>query len=80
MMVGDISGTRYLTEGDFKKVSGTDDNEQFFISGNVHIETYLERKVCSAKTDYIGSRNWKDDENYSISVCAPDDFLRRMEV
>lgn len=80
MMIGDISGTRYLTEGDFKKVSGTDDNEQFFISGNVHIETYLERKGCSAKTDYIVSRNWKDDENYSRSVCTPDDFLRRMEV
>lgn len=40
MMVGDISDTRYMTEGIFNKATGTDDKKLVLIKGASHIETY----------------------------------------
>lgn len=40
MMAGDISDTRYMTEGVFEKATGTNDKELYLIQGAQHIETY----------------------------------------
>lgn len=40
MMVGDVSDTRYMTEGIFNKATGTDDKKLVLIKGASHIETY----------------------------------------
>lgn len=46
MMVGDVSDTRYMTEGVFEKATGTEDKKLVLIPGANHIETYW-------KTEYV---------------------------
>lgn len=40
MMVGDVSDTRYMTEGIFNKATETNDKKLVLIKGASHIETY----------------------------------------
>ena len=46
MMVGDVSDTRYMTEGVYNKATGTEDKKLVLIPGATHIETYW-------KTEYV---------------------------
>ena len=46
MIAGDISDTRYMTEGVFEKATGTDDKELFLTEGAQHIETYWEENFA----------------------------------
>lgn len=47
MITGDISDTRYMTDGIFDKAAGTDDKECIYIKGANHIETYWKPEFVS---------------------------------
>lgn len=47
MITGDISDTRYMTDGIFDKAAGTDDKECIYIKGANHIETYWKPEFIS---------------------------------
>lgn len=47
MITGDISDTRYMTDGIFDKATGTDDKECIYIEGANHIETYWKPEFVS---------------------------------
>ncbi|MDO4278640.1 MAG: alpha/beta hydrolase [Lachnoclostridium edouardi] len=60
MIAGDISDTRYMTEGVFEKVTGTDDKELVLIEGAQHIETYWKEEFVQqemdALTEFFGAK------------------------
>ena len=53
MIAGDISDTRYMTEGVFEKATGTDDKELFLIEGAQHIETYWQEDYVSQELNKL---------------------------
>jgi len=53
MMTGDVSDTRYMTEGVFEKATGTDDKELVLIPGAQHIETYWKDEYVKQETDKL---------------------------
>lgn len=53
MMVGDISDTRYMTEGVFEKATGTEDKELVLIPGASHIETYWKAEYVQQELDEL---------------------------
>ena len=53
MIAGDISDTRYMTEGVFEKATGTDDKELVLIEGAQHIETYWKEEFVQQEMDAL---------------------------
>ena len=53
MIAGDISDTRYMTEGVFEEATGTDDKELFLIEGAQHIETYWQEDYVSQELNKL---------------------------
>lgn len=53
MIAGDISDTRYMTEGVFEKATGTDDKELVLIEGAQHIETYWKEDFVQQEMDAL---------------------------
>lgn len=53
MIAGDISDTRYMTEGVFEKATETDDKELFLIEGAQHIETYWQEDYVSQELNKL---------------------------
>lgn len=53
MMVGDISDTRYMTEGVFEKATGTEDKELVLIPGANHIETYWKEEFVQQELEEL---------------------------
>lgn len=53
MITGDISDTRYMTEGVFEKATGTEEKELFLIKGANHIETYWKEEFVSQELDKV---------------------------
>lgn len=53
MIAGDISDTRYMTEGVFEKSTRTDDKELFLAEGAQHIETYWKEEFVRQEMDKL---------------------------
>ena len=60
MMVGDVSDTRYMTEGVFEKATGTEDKKLVLIPGATHIETYWKPEYVEQElnelVDFFGTK------------------------
>lgn len=55
MMVGDVSDTRYMTEGIFNKATGTNDKKLVLIKGASHIETYWKEPYVTEELNNLFS-------------------------
>ena len=60
MITGDISDTRYMTDGVFKNATGTQDKKMVLIEGANHIETYWKEEFVSqelaALVEFFGEK------------------------
>jgi len=53
MITGDISDTRYMTEGVFNKCTGTTDKELFLVPNANHIETYWKEEFVKLEVEKL---------------------------